>query len=130
MNRFISNFLGIISLLVLALSGCVSDQLPEPEVLDCTEIPAAYDPNVRDIIDRSCAYSGCHLDTAPGNYTTYEGLKFVLDNGSFRQRVFVIKDDPLLGMPPNNAPTSRPRSLTTEELALLRCWVDNGYPKN
>lgn len=113
----------------LIMSGCTSDELEPPAVDDCSTIDATYDLNIKEIVDRSCAYSGCHLDSAPGNFTTYDGMLQRLNNGLIRQRVITLAADPNSGMPPNYAPADRPLDLTPEELELFRCWLDNGFPE-
>jgi hypothetical protein len=96
----------------------------------CTDTISAYDPQVRQIIEESCAYSGCHLDgTAPGVYDSYQGVLPNIESGAFRTRVLELKDDPNQGMPPDYAPEGRPKDLTQEQLDLLECWLDSGYPE-
>jgi hypothetical protein len=131
MKKITSHALLVIGLCVMLADGCTSDELPEPNnMVDCTDDQSTYVTNIRNIIDNSCAYSGCHLDSAPGNYSNYEGVRLAIESGSFEQRVFTIKADPVLGMPPNNAPAGRPADLTEDELNTLRCWIENGYPEN
>lgn len=131
MKKLTSHFLLLIGLYLLVTNGCVADELPEAAgMIDCTGEQSTYETNIRDIIDNSCAYSGCHLDSAPGNYSNFQGLRLIIEDGSFNQRVFTIKDDPVLGMPPNNAPAGRPKNLTEDELNTLRCWIQNGFPEN
>lgn len=123
---------GLILLLLAALCGygCTRDALPQPAVPDCsTDIPV-YDQEIRPIVEASCAYSGCHLDSAPGNYQSYDGLLSSLEDGSFRERVVLLRTDPNRGMPPNYAPDDRPHELTEEELLLIECWLEAGYPQN
>jgi len=115
----------------LAIHSCTNDQLPEPTVPEsCEDAVPTYDNEIKPIIDNSCAYAGCHLGTAPGIYDNYEGVKNMIESGSFRERVVIQKDDPFLGMPPDNAPDGRPKDLSMEELELIECWLENGYPKN
>lgn len=101
--------------------------MPEPSL--CEGISPTYEVEIRPIIEASCAYSGCHLGGAPGLYNSYEGLLANLNDGTFRQRVISQKDDPNVGMPPNYAPSDRPQDLTAEELNLIECWLDAGFPR-
>lgn len=119
-------------LTLFCCSACTSDQLPEPTPVDGCEISMpTYDNDIKAIIDNSCAYSGCHLDgSAPGIYIDYAGLLPVLESGFFRSRVIFDRDDPNTGMPPNYAPQDRPQDLTQEQLDLITCWLDSGYPEN
>lgn len=119
-----------LSILYFYLPACTSDQLPEPMVLAvCDTLQATYETNVQEIIDRTCAYSGCHIDASIGNYLTYEGMLGRLTNGSIRNRVISLRNDPTIGMPPDYTPSDRPQNLTQEELEIIQCWLDAGYPK-
>lgn len=114
----------------LLLPRCTADQLPEPQpAAGCDDATLSYSSTIAGIIENSCAYSGCHLDSAPGTYDSYQGLLGILNSGSFRERVVTLRDDPNLGMPPDNAPLDRPKNLTTEELQLIQCWLEAGYPE-
>jgi hypothetical protein len=132
MKSFKFLFFNLVFLVLLCCSACTNDQLPEPAPVEgCETIMPTYDDDIKPIIDNSCAYSGCHLDgSAPGIYIDYEGLLPILESGFFRSRVIFDKDDPNIGMPPNYAPNDRPQDLTQEELDLITCWLDNGFPEN
>jgi hypothetical protein len=118
------------SCMLICMQSCTADELPEPApTADCGQLEVTYDLNIKELIDRSCAYSGCHLDVAPGRYNSYEGMLGNLKNGRFEQRVLTLRADPILGMPPNNAPEGRPKDLTKEELDLIRCWLGKGFPE-
>jgi hypothetical protein len=111
--------------------ACTTDQLPGPTSAEnCLDSVPTYEGRIQSIIETNCAYAGCHLDgSAPGLYTSYEGLLPNIESGSFRQRVIVEREDPNRGMPPNYAPEGRPKDLTPEELELIECWLDSGYPE-
>lgn len=111
-------------------SGCTADKVTPIVIEDCPMPQPTYDGAIKAIIDRSCAYSGCHLDSAPGRYDSYEGLKSILDGGKFKSRVIDVKDDPNAGMPPDYSPEGRPENLTEEELNMIQCWLEADYPKN
>lgn len=110
--------------------SCSSDVLEPTE--DCIT-SASYSTNVKDIIDDTCAYSGCHNGegSAPGDYRTYQGLQRFISDGSFVERVIDIKDNPTRGMPPNREvyPESLQDDLTDEQLAIITCWVQNNFPE-
>ena len=124
----ISNLIAF--LVLVGFSNCSSDELPPPDTGDCANLQPTYENAVKEIIDRSCAYSSCHLDAAPGVFTSYEGLLDVLNSGEFSRRVISLRADEFLGMPPNNAPTGRPIDLTEEELNTISCWLEAGFPEN
>ncbi len=116
----------------LALAACDNAQLPEPMLPEsCMDSVPTYQVDIKPIIDNSCAYAGCHLDgSAPGIYTDYQGLVNVIESGKFQEKVISLRDDPVLGMPPDNAPDGRPDDLSQEELELIQCWLENDYPEN
>jgi len=109
--------------------SCTNDKLEAP-MGDCQNLSPTWNNGVSDLIELTCAYSGCHISgtSAPGNYLTYGGILSTLNNGSFKNRVFDIKDNPTLGMPPNNA--AGQTELTQEQLDLLSCWMTDGFPEN
>ncbi|MCB9051999.1 MAG: hypothetical protein H6556_21385 [Lewinellaceae bacterium] len=111
--------------------SCVSDELPEPTLPEsCMDSIPTYAGSIKSIIDNSCAYSGCHLDgSAPGVYTSYEGLVNVVESGRFKEKVVDLREDPNLGMPPDFAPQGRPKDLTQFEFELIQCWLENNYPE-
>ncbi len=117
-------------------SSCSNDELPPPQTPEfCDTIVASYNTNVKTIIDESCAYSGCHDGSGglgPGNYNSYNGLTGVLDAGTFRSRVIGLKEDATIGMPPNQSvyAESKKDDLTEEELRIIECWLDVGYPED
>lgn len=94
------------------------------------KLTASYDESIREIIDTNCAYGVCHNGSpgVPGDYRSFEGLTRDIESGSFFQRVVVIRDDPVQGMPPQRA--EGPTELSEEEFQLILCWVENGYPES
>ena len=115
--------------------ACDNVELPPsetPEFCEDIEVPF-YNTTVKPIIESSCAYAACHAagGIGPGNYNSYEGLLNHLESGSFKNRVINIKDNEILGMPPNNSvyPESIRDDLTEEELEIMECWLDSGYPE-
>lgn len=131
MNKHISLLLSLGLIFAAGSGACTKDQLPEPTFADsCLDSIPTYAGQIEAIIQASCAYAGCHLDgTAPGVYTSYEGLLPNIESGDFRERVLNLKDDPNIGMPPNYAPDGQPKDLSQAELDLIRCWLDSGFPK-
>lgn len=97
---------------------------------NCGSLAPTYEADVKTIIDLSCAFSGCHVSgtSAPGNFQTYEGISRNLSNGSFEDRVFNIKNDPVLGMPPDNSPALK--DLSEAQLQILACWMENNFAEN
>ncbi|MEM9990195.1 MAG: hypothetical protein AAF738_00460 [Bacteroidota bacterium] len=113
--------------LVASIIACNSDKLPKPIATDACEVQQiTYVGEIENIIVRTCAYDGCHSNGAAiGDYTSYDKLLSVLENGLFATRVLDIGD-----MPPIYAPDDRPKSLTEEEVELIECWFNTGFPEN
>lgn len=112
-------------LLLLGLNSCTLDELMRTPQTSCDNIETSYELNIRQIVDNTCAYSGCHPE-----YTDYEGILPVLEDGSFRTRVLKLKADANLGMPPDYAPENRPKDLNEEQINLITCWLENDFPEN
>ncbi|MEZ4985721.1 MAG: hypothetical protein R2795_11915 [Saprospiraceae bacterium] len=117
------------ALCMLSLASCVADQLPQPIAADCSQTNPSYSQDIQPIIETSCAYSGCHLDSSPGRFDTYQGLLPYLQSNVFRQRVITERANASTGMPPDYAPAGRPTDLTTSDLQLIECWLNAGFPE-
>ena len=102
----------------------------------CTDDEAApcqttYESEVKAIVLKSCAYSGCHsgTDASPyvpasaKDYTNYEGMMQTLENGKFEERALVLQNMPPSGFIPQGKPTS----LALDEIETLKCWLENGF---
>ena len=123
----------IIAIVTVFCLCCSRDNFT-PTVIDCDE-QFTYENQIKPIIDSSCSYSGCHdagSGIGPLNYTIYEGMLPHLTNGSFRDRVILQKDDIIKGMPPDTVtwPQSIKTELSDEELDMIACWLEGGFPKN
>lgn len=111
------------------MSSCTSDKRPLIEI-ECDDIPPVWNGEVKEIIELTCAYVGCHVggNGVPGNYTSYGGISTALTRGTFEERTFELKDNPVFGMPPDDA--DGPKDLTAEQLNILSCWMEAGFPEN
>lgn len=124
----------VVGIAYLGMPACTNDVLPKPDLQAvCDTIKVTYENGIKDIIDQSCAYSGCHSPggIGTGNYTSYNGLLPILNNGLFEERVITLRNDPAIGMPPNASvyPESQKDDLTEEELLLIQCWLLAGFPE-
>ncbi len=126
--------------IVFALSAiaCNADVLSPPQ--GCDTMVTEYesdDPDVVEvmaIIDQTCSYSGCHDGAGgigPRNYNNFDGILSHLESGSFASRVIDQRDNPSIGMPPNQSvyPESRQDDLTEVQLEIITCWLQNGFPE-
>lgn len=115
----------VIALLVLGLA-CTND------VADPCKTSFTHD--VMPLMMSSCAYSGCHSGSSASqwvparakDYTSYDGMLGTLSDGTFALRVLELQNMP----PDKHIPEGRPTFLTGEDLEMLRCWVNDGYPNN
>lgn len=110
------------------LFSCTADKgtllISEVESGCDSTISVTYTNKVKSIATTNCTFSGCHdAGSGNGDFTTYSGVKIKVDNGTFNQRVLVLKD-----MPPSHSPG--PKFLSQCDLALLRKWVNDGAPEN
>lgn len=113
----------LFSLISFFLINCtkVKGPIPVATTTNACDTGYWYDGHIETIITTKCAtLSGCHGPSASGvDFTTYDGVKFDVDNGSFNDRVFVTKDMPQTPGSP----------LTSAELERLSCWLSKGAPQ-
>lgn len=100
-------------------SACKTDILPEPQQPTfCDSITATYNASVKDILDAKCAVAGCHLNTQNPILNNYSQ---VFENSDrIAVRSLDLKTMPKFGMP----------QLTDEEIEILTCWREAGFPEN
>ena len=97
----------------LALSSCKKDV----NNLDCTLI--TYSGSIQPLVASNCNTSGCHNSgSRNGDFTSYDKIKGIATNGTMRSVALVR-----MSMPQG-------RSLSSEELNQVECWLDNGAPND
>ena len=105
------------ALMATALSwqGCGKDDKTIPCNIPNADL--SYTKNIKRIVDQQCI--SCHSGSGPGpdSYTTYEGIKPLLDNKKVYDRVVIKKD-----MPQNGGMSQAQRD-------SINCWIAAGYPK-
>lgn len=115
----------------ILLCSCSSDVLPPQE--GCGDDGVRYSTNVKEIIDQTCAYSGCHngVGSSPGDFRTYAGMRRYIEDGSFTERVIDQRSNPSKGMPPNMSvyPESQQDDLSDVQLEIITCWIQNNFPE-
>ncbi len=104
----------------LALAGCAfnkEDELYGDAACDASQV--RYQADIRPIIANRCATPGCHVQGG-GSFTleNYAQLKAKVDDGSFEQRVLVVRD-----MPPGGP-------LTDCQIIFIQEWVSRGAPND
>ena len=109
----------IFILITISFASCTSEKgdIPKPK-LDPDECASvSYTNDIAPFIAANCA--GCHNSGFAGNdLTAYSGLKQKADNGSFRNRVLIIKDMPGYCV------------ISASDKKKIECWLSNGAPNN
>jgi hypothetical protein len=98
---------------IATMSACKKDKESDKLTPTCDGSSPTYQNTIKSIIDSKCATSNCH-----SNYSSYNGLRPALDNGSFRREVLVDQTMP------------QGSSLSQDQLNKIQCWVNNGFPEN
>jgi len=122
-----SSFKNVIALfsLVIAFSACKKEQI---------SCDTTYEKDIKPILEKSCAYSGCHsggttagkyIPASAKNFTSYADLKTSIDNGKLNDRAIVRGDMPS----PQYTPEGYPKTLSQEEKDKISCWIDAGAPE-
>lgn len=122
---FTSKYLMIASIIgFVLLQSCNFDTLPEASPSGCESGTITYDNTIQAILETNCAYTGCHLSGFPyGDLSSYtDDLIDLLQNGDFKEQTIDLRE-----MPPEYA--FGPTTLSEEDLQVLKCWVEDGYPK-
>lgn len=107
-------------MVLIALSACYYDseeELYPNQTCDTSDI--TFQAVIKPIVDANCALSGCHVPgTGRVDYTTYQGIKIVADDGRLRQRVVIERT-----MPPSGPLSACDRS-------KIEIWLDQGALNN
>lgn len=110
----IKNIQLLLALAVLGFASCNKTEAPV-----CDGSSPTYDANIKSIIDNNC--TSCHdAGSGDGDYTTYAAFSSHRSSGKFESSVLVKQDMPESGNNP----------LSQDQLNLIQCWVENGYPEN
>lgn len=116
--KFVVGYIAII----LGLSSCTKDKTEELPCGGYETSQLKYSGLVRNIINTSCSGNvDCHgtpqSQTGGGDLTTYALVKEKIDNGSFNNRVFILKDMP------------QGSSLSECDYKIMKDWFDAGAPQ-
>ena len=101
--------------LMLFMVGCKDKKLTP----SCNGDTPTYDNGISAIINAECNATTCHgTGSSQAEFTTYAGMALAISNGNLEKKVLVDQT-----MPKNDF-------LTQDQIDLIQCWVDNGYPEN
>ena len=112
--------LNFILVITLIITSCYYDNEEDLYPLQTCDTEAiTYAETIKPIIDQNCALSGCHVPgTGRVDYTTFQGLKIVADDGRLRQRAVVERT-----MPPSGP-------LSSCEIEQIELWLNEGALNN
>lgn len=104
---------------MVSLTGCYYDVVEElyPSVCDVSNV--TWSGTIQPLVQGNCAVPGCHVagTSAPGDFSTYAGVKAKADDGSLRQRVVVTRDMP-------------PSGFSNCQVKAFDVWIAAGAPQN
>ena len=104
-----------VALVLLLCNACKKEEDLTPT---CDGGTPTYDANIAGIINSTCTSTACHgAGSSRGDWTSYATLKPVLDNGNFTNRILTKQDMP------------KGTTLSQDELNLMQCWMENGFPE-
>lgn len=112
------HFLPLLYLMIFA--ACTHDNAEDLNPIStCETTGITYQNTVKALMDAHCVV--CHSDRGSAfwlDLSTYQGVKAAVDNGTFSNRVLVLKD-----MPPSGP-------LPTCDVNKLTQWIADGAPEN
>lgn len=105
----------LVFLMLTLLFSCETHVIDDgSEIVEISCDPnTSYTTQIQPIIENNCVT--CHNGSQPPNLNSYSRVS---NNASLIKSVVVSRRMPLSG------------SLSTEEIALISCWVDNGAENN
>jgi uncharacterized membrane protein len=109
--------------IALILVACTKDVGPNPDLAAKTECDSiTFSKHIKPIIDTNCVY--CHNGSGPGpsDFSNFNDLKGYADGGRIKARVI----DQL----PTRMPEAPATPLTTEQISMIKCWLEAGAPNN
>lgn len=110
------------AVLFCLLAACKKEAITE---YDCTGYAPTYTIDVKPILNRSCAVSGCHNSGSKKSGLDYSGYAAA--------RAGASESDEFLGsIQHKNGYQAMPRQrpmLSEAEIRTLSCWIRNGMPE-
>lgn len=111
-------------MVISLLSSCLKAKTEPVNAAECPTV-ISYSLEIEPIIHASCMTNlgpgtGCH----DAWITNYDNVKSYLDLGIWQADVLIDKTMPKI---PNDFAID---SLTADELQVMKCWIDQGYPQN
>ncbi len=110
----------IITLIIFSIAFLENCKKNDLKNVDCSKVAATYSGSIQPLVASKCSTSsGCHgIGSSLGDYTNYNALKIVADNGSLENKTLNAKS-----MPPSGA-------LSLNDRKKIKCWLNNSSPNN
>lgn len=110
-------------LMCLLFSSCTYEAVEPSKTVVVTDSLISYSKTIEPLVTAQCSSAlGCHESgSQDGDFTTYNGVKEMCDNGKMLKRVVTLKDMPQVGSG---------FDLTDEERGYFASWIKQGYPNN
>lgn len=115
--------LSLLLILSITILSCSSSEVAneDPVVIDPTQ-KVTYEKDVKNIVNNSCAVSGCHTGSSPAagiSLNTYNQVRSQAENGNLIGRINSSSNP----MPPSGQLPSATRSIIDQ-------WKDDGFLEN
>lgn len=109
-----------VAILSIILHSCASDTVEDYyDTVDCATANVSFSETIQPIINANCAVSGCHVTgTGLPSWESYDNIS--------NNAVNIARRTALGEMPP----VGSGKSLTSEEVELIQCWVNSGAENN
>jgi hypothetical protein len=121
-KKLFSLFVLVFSMMTMA---CEKDEDDVLASFDCHNVEPSYNLEIKAILNRDCAISGCHNSSSQAggiNLGSYMAAEAESSKARFLGAINQLSDyEPM----PRSA-----SKLSEEDIKLLTCWVDHGSPEN
>lgn len=119
----LSFLIGCAFFLLISCGGDEVEIIPDNS-LDCSNITATYSGEIKSIMDKNCATSGCHNNSTQANgidLSTYDVVKSESTQNRF---LGSIKHEG--GFNPMPRGSSK---LPNATIDMIACWIESGSPE-
>lgn len=113
-------FLSIAAVAIISIISCKKEETTTK--YDCTGATPTYEKDVKAILDKSCAFNGCHSATKPADnidLSTYAKVKTEAAKPAFLGSIEHASG--YEKMPQGGT------KLSDATIKTIACWIQNGY---
>lgn len=109
---------------IISIIACKKEDTTTTPKYDCTGTTPTYEKNVKAILDKSCAFNGCHGSVNPSekiDLSTYAKAKTEAAKAAFLGSI-----EHASGF--DKMPKGGDK-LADADIKTIACWIQNGYPE-